>query len=93
MGTGNNFTTPALNTNTTYYAQSAGCPTRLGVTVWMAPGTSATIQLVNDTIRSINTFDTYKLKRDGVVVDSSNTTGNINYRTTGCGNYHILPTQ
>jgi hypothetical protein len=90
LGTGNNFTTPALNTNTTYYAQSAGCPTRLGVTVSMAPGTSATIQLVNDTIRSINTFDTYKLKRDGVVVDSSNTTGNINYRTTGCGNYQAF---
>jgi len=45
----------------------------------------------NNTLKRItvtSTYNTYKLFRNGKVVDSSNVSGNINYLTQTCGNYY-----
>lgn len=38
-------------------------------------------------ITATSTFNKYVLYRNNVAIDSSTTTGNINYQTTACGNY------
>lgn len=42
---------------------------------------------ITSRITANSSFTSYKLYRNGVVVDSSNTVGNINYLTNKCGSY------
>ncbi|MES2381563.1 MAG: LamG-like jellyroll fold domain-containing protein [Bacteroidota bacterium] len=42
---------------------------------------------ITNRITATTSFTRYKLFRNGIIIDSSNTTGNINFLTTLCGNY------
>ncbi|MCF8254989.1 MAG: T9SS type A sorting domain-containing protein [Bacteroidia bacterium] len=59
------------------------------ITVNPAGGVGPTLTYTKATSRitASSTFNGFKLFRNGVAVDSSSTTGNINYLSTKCGNY------
>lgn len=50
-------------------------------------GQSLAYSKITNRITASSSFTRYKLFRNGVVIDSSNTSGNINFLTTLCGNY------
>ncbi|MDP3930035.1 MAG: LamG-like jellyroll fold domain-containing protein, partial [Bacteroidota bacterium] len=59
------------------------------VTVNPATGVGPTLNYskITSRITANSSFTSYKLYRNGLVVDSSNTIGNINYLTNRCGTY------
>lgn len=91
LGIGSSFTTPNLTSPTSFYVQAGqgACASgRREAIVNINPVPTATISNVNDTIRSTNLlFNGYQLRRDGVVVASSTTTGNIAFPIDACGDY------
>ncbi|MFY7732063.1 MAG: LamG-like jellyroll fold domain-containing protein [Bacteroidia bacterium] len=50
-------------------------------------GQSLAYSKITSRITATSSFTRYKLFRNGVLIDSSNTTGKINFSTTLCGNY------
>ncbi|MFA9214051.1 MAG: LamG-like jellyroll fold domain-containing protein [Candidatus Methylacidiphilales bacterium] len=50
-------------------------------------GQSLAYSKITNRITASSSFTRYKLFRNGVVIDSSNTSGNISFLTTLCGNY------
>lgn len=90
LGTGSPFTTPVINDTTTYYAQAgmgscASVRTPITVTTKFTP--TGVIQLVNDTIRASNLYNSYVLRKDTTIIASSNTTGSFAIPVTQCGDY------
>lgn len=50
-------------------------------------GQSLAYSKITNRITATTSFTRYKLFRNGVLIDSSNVTGNVNFLTTLCGNY------
>ncbi len=61
--------------------------TKVNVAPAAGVGQSLAYSKTTNRITATTSFTRYKLFRNGVVIDSSNTTGNINFLTTLCGNY------
>ena len=90
LGTGSPFATPAINDTTTFYAQAGTgtcASTRTAITVTTKFVPMGVIQLVNDTIRASNLYNSYVLRKDTTVIASSNSTGSFAIPATQCGDY------
>jgi len=90
IDSGINFTTPVINAATTFYAQNGlgvCASNRTSIDVNLAVAPTGIITFSNDTIRATNVYDSYVLRRDGIVVASSGNTGSFKYHVTDCGNY------